>query len=63
MGPIERASLSLRKPPTDEERIQLPKRRVEIKDREMDNVQNCDNCLNVPSSQAYRYYLPMSLLK
>jgi hypothetical protein len=27
-----------------------------IKDR-MDNVQNCDSYINIPSSQTYRYYL------
>jgi hypothetical protein len=28
----------------------------QIKDRTMDNVQNCDSYINIPLSQTYRYH-------
>jgi hypothetical protein len=41
--------------PEDGDRIQSPKRYVfKIKDRTMDNVQNCDSYINIPWSQTYR---------
>jgi hypothetical protein len=32
----------------------------QIKDRMMDNVQNCDSYINIPSSQTYRSYIKIS---
>jgi hypothetical protein len=41
--------------PQDEDEIQSPKRRVLKKGQDVDNVQNCDSYINIPSSQTKLY--------
>jgi hypothetical protein len=43
-------------PPEDGERIQSLKHCILNKNRTMDNVQKHNNCINISSSQTFRYY-------
>jgi hypothetical protein len=77
IGPKERMNLSDRSdrdrewlfllcpsewvPPEDGDIIQSPKVWFEIKDRMMDNVQNCDSYIYLPLSQTYKKYICLQL--
>jgi hypothetical protein len=53
---LRRVALCLRLEHDVSETIQNPKRRVLIKDKVVDNVQNCESYFNVLSSQTCRSY-------